>query len=80
MTPLFHEREFTFRFGEPRVVGRFHLEGVAPGTPVTVREWWTPEEVSGEILRTASVGPGGWVTLAEPLSVDARRGFQVTPG
>jgi hypothetical protein len=36
MLPLYHDPHFTFRFAEDRLVGRFHLDDVAPGTPVTV--------------------------------------------
>ena len=79
MIPLHHETDFTFRFAEPRVVGRFHLEGVAAGTPVAVRRLATPGDLVGELLTTATVGAGGWVEVTPALRVDAANGFRVTP-
>ena len=77
MIELYRDGDFAFRFAEPRIVGRFHLEGVAPGTPVAVRRLITPGDVVGELLTTATVGAGGWVEV-EPLRVDAVNGFRVT--
>jgi hypothetical protein len=74
---LYHEDDFTFRFAEPRVVGRFHLENVAPGTVVAVRRLRTPGDVVGEMVATATVGPGGWVEIEPALRVDAANGFRV---
>ena len=77
MIELYRDDDFTFRFAEPRVVGRFHLEGVASGTVVAVRRLATPGDVVGELLATATVGEGGWVEV-KPLHVDAVSGFRVT--
>ena len=77
MIPLHHETDFTFRFAEPRVVGRFHLDGVAPGTVVAVRRLVSSGDVVGELLATVVVGAGGWVDVAPPLRVDAANGFRV---
>jgi len=76
--PLHHETDFTFRFAEPRVVGRFHLDGVALGTAVAVRRLASPGDVVGILLATAAVGAGGWVTVEPALRVDAANGFRVS--
>ena len=36
MLPLYHDPWFTFRFAEDRIIARFHLEGVPPGSQVSV--------------------------------------------
>ena len=77
MIELYHEDDFTFRFAEPRVVGRFHLDGVAPGTVVTVRWLRTPGDVVGDVAATATVGAGSWVEIQPALRVDAANGFRV---
>ena len=78
MIALYRDDDFTFRFAEPRVVGRFHLEGVGPGTVVAVRRLASPGDVVGELLATATVGAGGWVEVMPALRVDAVSGFRVT--
>ena len=78
MIELYRDDDFTFRFAEPRIVGRFNLEGVAPGTVVAVRRLTTPGDVVGELLATATVGVGGWVDVEPMLRVDAANGFRVT--
>ncbi len=78
MIELYRDYDFTFRFAEPRVVGRFHLEGVAEGAAVAVRRLATPGDVVGELLATATVGAGGWVEVTPALRVDAANGFRVT--
>ena len=78
MIDLYRDDDFTFRFAEPRVVGRFHLEGVATGAVVAVRRLATPGDVVGEWLATATVGDGGWVEITPSLRVDAANGFRVT--
>ena len=80
MIELYRDADFTFRFAEPRVVGRFHLEGVARGTAVAVRRLLTPGDVVGELLATATVSDGGWVEVTPALRVDAANGFRVTLG
>ena len=77
MTPLYHESHFTFRFADDRIIPRFHLEGVEPGRRVEV---FRLDPASGErleLLREAEVGAGGWVDLAEPLTVRTGEGFIV---
>jgi hypothetical protein len=79
MLPLYHEPHFTFRFDEDRLVGRFHLDGVAPGTPVAV---FALDPATGErlgLLTEAVAGDGCWVNLSEPLVVRAGGGFVVVP-
>lgn len=69
MLPLYHEPHFTFRFGDDRIIPRFHLEGVKVGLPVTV---FKIDPVTGEqlgLLATAVVGEGGWV---DPARADYR--------
>ncbi len=77
MIALYHEADFTFRFAEPRVVGRFHLDGVTPGTVVAVCRLQSPGDVVGEVLAKATVGAGGWVEIEPALRVDATNGFRV---
>ena len=77
MIELYRDDDYTFRFAEPRVVGRFHLDGVAPGTVVAVRRLRTPGDVVGELLATATVAAGGWVEIEPALCVDAANGFRV---
>ena len=78
MIALYHEDDFTFRFAEPRVVGRFHLEGVAAGRVVSVHRLASPGDVVGELLAMATVGAGGWVEVTPAFRVDAVSGFRVT--
>ena len=78
MIVLYRDDDFTFRFAEPLVVGRFHLEGVAAGTVVAVRRLLTPGDTVGELLTMGTVGAGGWVEVAPALRVDAANGFRVT--
>src|SRR2546425_783962 len=69
MLPLYHEPHFTFRFGEDRLIPRFHLEGVKIGRRVSV---FKIEPGTGDrlgLLTTAVVGEGGWV---EPGKTDHR--------
>lgn len=79
MTPLHREPGFTFRFGDDRLIPRFHLEGVADDHRVTV---FALDPNTGErrgVLAKATVGDGGWVTLTEPLVVRAGGGFVAVP-
>ncbi|MGL6073816.1 MAG: hypothetical protein ACRC8S_06605 [Fimbriiglobus sp.] len=79
MIPLHHEPHFTFRFDNPRVIPRFHLEGVAAGRRVSIF-WMNPD--SGErldMIAEAVVGEGGWVDLASPIVVRAGEAFMVVP-
>jgi hypothetical protein len=59
MLPLHRDSHFTFRFGEGRIITRFHLEGVEAGRRVEV---FTIEPGTGErlgLLATATVETGG---------------------
>ena len=79
MTPLYHDPHFTFRFGDDRIIPRFHLEGVEAGRRVSV--FWI-DPVTNErqgLLATAIVGNGGWVDLTEPIIVRARDAFIAVP-
>ena len=79
MLPLYRDPHFTFRFAEDRLVGRFHLDGVAPGTPVSV---FALDPATGERLEpiaAAVAGDGGWVDLSEPIVVRAGGGFLAVP-
>lgn len=79
MLPLYRDPHFTFRFAEDRLVRRSHLDGVEPGTPVSV---FAIDPVTGERLElvpTAVAGEGGWVNLSESLVVRAGSGFVAVP-
>ncbi len=79
MIPLHRDRHFTFRFGESRIVPRFHLEGVAAGVRVSVFGYDATTETRLGLLTTATVGAGGWVDLPSPLVVRAGEGFVAVP-
>ena len=79
MLPLHKDPWFTFRFGDDRIIPRFHLEGVPPGSQISVIKI-NPD--TGErlgLLATATVGDGGWVDLAQPIIVRAGEGFIAVP-
>jgi len=79
MLPLYHDRWFTFRFAEDRIIPRFHLEGVLPGTQISVIKI---EPETGERIglpATATVGDGGWVDLPQPITMKAGEGFIAVP-
>jgi uncharacterized protein len=79
MLPLYHDPWFTFRFAEDRIIPRFHLEGVPPGSKVSVIKI-DPE--SGErqgLLGTTIVGENGWVDLPEPIIVRTGDAFIAVP-
>lgn len=79
MLNLYSDPWFTFRFAEDRNIPRFHLEGVSPGSHVSVIKI-DPE--SGErlgLLATATVGDGGWVDLDAPIIVRAGDAFIAVP-
>ena len=79
MIPLHRDRHFTFRFGESRIIPRFHLDGVAAGRRVSVYKYDAITETRLGLLTTATVGDGGWVDLPEPLVVRAGEGFVALP-
>ena len=79
MLPLYHDRHFTFRFADDRLIPRFHLEGVEAGRRVSV---FKIDPGNGDrlgLLATAAVGEGGWVDLAEPIIVRAGEAFVAVP-
>jgi hypothetical protein len=79
MLPLYEDSWFMFRFGEDRLIPRFHLEGVPPGRQVSIIKI---NPGSGErlgLLTTATVGADGWVDLTEPLIVRAGEAFIAVP-
>lgn len=79
MLPLYHDPWHTFRFADDRNIPRFHLEGVLPGSQVSVIKI---DPGSGErlgSLATATVGEGGWVHLPQPITMRAGEGFIAVP-
>jgi hypothetical protein len=80
MLPLHRDPAFLFRFTDDRLIPRFHLDGVAAGTPVAVH-WADPTtgEPAGRIA-DAVAGEGGWVELARPIVVRAGQAFVAVPG
>lgn len=79
MIPLHRDRHFTFRFGDDRIIPRFHLGGVAAGVRVSVFGYDATTETRLGLLTTATVGEGGWVDLPDPLVVRNGEGFVVVP-
>jgi putative acetyltransferase len=79
MLNLYSDPCFTFHFAEDRIIPRFHLEGVLPGSHVSVIKI---DPASGErlgLLATATVGDGGWVDLDAPIIVRAGDAFVTVP-
>ena len=79
MIPLYHELHFTFRFGDNRIIPRFHLEGVETGRQVSVLKIDSDTGERLGLLATAIVGEGGWVDLTEPIVVNAGDAFIAVP-
>lgn len=79
MIPLHRDRHFTFRFGDDRIIPRFHLDGVAAGVRVSVFGYDATTETRLGLFTTATVGEGGWVDLPEPIIVRAGDGFVAVP-
>ena len=79
MIPVYRDPHFTFRFADDRLVPRFHLDGVEPGTPVSVFaiDPTTSERLG--LIAAAVAGDRGWVDLPEPLVVRAGGGFVAVP-
>ena len=80
MLPLYRDPHFTFRFAEDRLVDRFHLDGVEPGTPVSVFALDPATGERSDLIAGAVAGAGGWVDLAESLVVRAGGGFVAVAG
>ena len=79
MISLYKDPHFTFRFADDRIIPRFHLEGIEAGRRVNV---FKIDPDTGErlgLLATATVGEGGWVDLAEPITVKAGDAFVAAP-
>ena len=79
MIPLYHESHYTFRFGDDRIIPRFHLEGMEVGRQISV---FKIEANTGErlgLMMMATVGEGGWVDLSEPILVRAGDAFIAVP-
>jgi hypothetical protein len=75
MIPIHRDPWFTFRFADDRIIPRFHLEGIESGRRVSV---FRIDPGTGErlgLLATATAGEGGWVDLAEPITVRAGEAF-----
>jgi hypothetical protein len=79
MLPIYHDPWFTFRFANDRIIPRFHLEGVSPGSQVSVFKINPATEEWLGLLATAMVGDGGWVDLLQPIIVRAGEGFIAVP-
>jgi hypothetical protein len=79
MLPLYHDPHFTLRFAEARIIPRFHLEGVEAGRRVLVFRIDPNTQERLGLLATATVAEGGWVDLAEPISVQAGDAFVAVP-
>ena len=79
MRPVYHEPHFTFLFADDRTIPRFHLEGVAAGTPVSVHRIDPGTGQRLGLLRSAMAGEGGWVDLPGPIVMRAGDGFIAVP-
>jgi hypothetical protein len=79
MIPLHRDLHYTFRFADDRLIPRFHLEGVQAGVRVDV---FRIDPATGErrgLLTTGVAGDGGWVDVAEPITVRAGDAFVAVP-
>ena len=75
MLPLYHDPWFAFRFGGDRIIPRLHIEGVQPGSHVSVIKI---NPATGErlgLLATAIVGEGGWVDLPQSIIMKSGEAF-----
>lgn len=79
MLPLYHDPWFTFRFADDRIIPRFHLEGVLPGSHVSVIRINAETGERLGLLATAKVGDGGWVDLPQPITMRGGEGFIAVP-
>ena len=78
MIRLHHDPHFTFRFDD-RIIPRFHLEGIEAGRRVEVYKIDPATGLRLGLLATATVGEGGWVDLAEPITVRSGEAFVAVP-
>lgn len=75
MIPLHHDPHYTFRFGDDRIIPRFHLSGIGTGRRVDV---FRLDPTTGErlgLLTIGVTGDDGWVDLEEPIRVRAGDAF-----
>ena len=79
MLPLYQDPCFTFRFVEDRIIPRFHLDGVPPGSQVSVIKIDPDSGRQQGLIATATVGDGGWVDLPQPIIVRAGEAFIAVP-
>lgn len=79
MIPLHRDPHFTFRFGDDRIIPRFHLAGVEAGRQVFIFRLDPATGQRLDLIRTATVGDGGWLDLPEPIIVRAGEGFVAVP-
>jgi hypothetical protein len=79
MKSLYQSPWFTFRFGEDRVIDRFHLEGVLAAQRISIFRLDEPSNQRGELIRLATADASGWVELAEPIVVRAGDCFIAVP-
>jgi hypothetical protein len=55
MTILYEDPWFTFHFSEPRIIPRFHLEGIEAGQRVS---FFKIDPITGERLGPLTTAPG----------------------
>jgi hypothetical protein len=79
MLPLYYDPHFTFRFADDRIIPRFHLEGVLPGSQLSVIKIDPGTGERQGLLARAMVGEGGWVDLLEPIIVKGGDAFIAIP-
>jgi len=79
MLPFYQDPWFSFRFADDWIIPRFHLEGVQPGSQVSVIKIDPESGKRQRLLVTATVGDGGWVDLPKPIIVKAGEAFIAVP-
>jgi hypothetical protein len=79
MLPIYQEPWFTFRFVDDRIIPRFHLEGVPPGSQIAVIKIDPESRERQGTLATATVGEDGWVNLPQPIIMRAGEAFVAMP-
>jgi putative acetyltransferase len=79
MVPLYRDPWFTFRFAEDRIIPRIHLEGIEPGSRISVIRIDPQTGQRLDVLATANVGDGGWVDFHRPIVVQAGEAFIAVP-
>ena len=71
LRPLYEDPHFTFRFADDRIIPRFHLEDVLPGTHVSVIKI---NAETGERLGLLATGLSGIGQALLVLLVGVRQG------